>query len=63
MAEFVHRILPSKTLFPDVHKYRVVTTNDDDDIADGPTSLGETYRQVLEFCEIDPRSILNTQPK
>lgn len=21
MAEFVHRILPSKTLFPDVHKY------------------------------------------
>jgi hypothetical protein len=57
MAETIHRIIPSKILLPDIDKYLVVTTNDDG-ITDGATSLSGTYREVLEFCEIDPGSIL-----
>jgi tetratricopeptide (TPR) repeat protein len=56
MAEMVHRIIPSKIFFPDVNQYLLVTTIDDDDIL-GHESLGKTYHEILDFCEIDPNSI------
>jgi tetratricopeptide (TPR) repeat protein len=53
MAEMVHRILPSKVFFPDIRKYVIVTTFDDDD-----KTLCDSYREVLEFFEIDPGAVL-----
>jgi tetratricopeptide (TPR) repeat protein len=56
MAEMVHRIIPSKIIFPDQQNYLLVTTGDDD-VSGGFESLDRTYREVLEFCEIDSSQI------
>jgi tetratricopeptide (TPR) repeat protein len=57
MAEMIHRILPSKLFFPEVKKHLIVTTFDDES---GPEfdTLCATYREALEFLEIDPESVL-----
>lgn len=57
MAEMIHRVLPSKLLFPEVKKYLVVTTFDDDS-GPGFDTLCTTYREALEFLDIDPESVL-----
>jgi tetratricopeptide (TPR) repeat protein len=57
MAETIHRILPSKIFFPDIHNCLVVTAVNDDSGA-GYDGLAICYREVLEFCEIDPHAIL-----
>lgn len=56
MSEMVHRIIPSKLLFPDIHRYLLVTTYDDDS-GPGFDSLCRSCQEVLEFCEIDPDDI------
>ncbi|HUD65092.1 MAG TPA: glycosyltransferase 61 family protein [Candidatus Sulfotelmatobacter sp.] len=56
MAEMVHRIVPSKMFFPDIDKYLLVTTIDDDIL--GYEGLSLPYHEVLEFCEIDRGSVL-----
>jgi tetratricopeptide (TPR) repeat protein len=60
MSEMVHRIVPSKTLFPDIQNYLLVTTSDDEEPRFD--TLSPTYQEVLEFCEIGPSqiAILNT---
>lgn len=56
MAEMIHRILPSKLFFTETNKYLLVTTFDD--CEPGVETLCPTYRQVLEFFEIDLESVL-----
>jgi tetratricopeptide (TPR) repeat protein len=56
MAEMIHRILPTKLLFPQIQKYLLLTTVDDDRL--DFNSLYQTYHEVFEFFEIDPASIL-----
>lgn len=60
MSEMVHRIVPSKILFPDNQNYLLVTTGDDEEASF--ESLCPTYQEVLEFCGISPSQIttLNT---
>ncbi|MBV8359924.1 MAG: glycosyltransferase family 61 protein [Deltaproteobacteria bacterium] len=57
MAEMIHRILPSRIFFPDVNRYLLVTTLNHE-VGPGIESLYRTHQEVLEFCEIDPGSVL-----
>ncbi|MGA2049995.1 MAG: glycosyltransferase 61 family protein [Terracidiphilus sp.] len=57
MAEMIHRILPSKLFFPEVNKYLIVTTFDDES-GPGFETLCATYREALEFLDIEPDSVL-----
>jgi tetratricopeptide (TPR) repeat protein len=57
MAEMVHRIVPSKMFFPGAGKHLILTAVDDDS-SGGYEDLSRTYREVLDFCETDPRSVL-----
>lgn len=56
MAEMIHRILPSKLFFPEVNRYLVVTTFDDSELSF--ETLCPTYREVIDFFEVDPASVL-----
>lgn len=56
LAEMVHRILPSKLLFPNLKNYLIVTTSDDQEDT-GIEALCTTYREVLDFFEIDADSV------
>jgi tetratricopeptide (TPR) repeat protein len=55
MAEMVHRIIPSKQMFP-VDQYLLVTGREDVG-SNGFDDLAEPFRQVLEFCEIRPANV------
>lgn len=56
MSEMVHRIVPSRMLFPGERNYLLVSTSDDPS-EPGFENLCPTYRDVLEFCEIDPKRL------
>jgi tetratricopeptide (TPR) repeat protein len=57
LAEMIHRILPTKLFFPELRQYLILTAIDDSSSV-GIDSLCPTFREVLDFFEIDPQSIL-----